>query len=283
MMMRSAKAVLTSGLFVLVVSFPLLAEADQKKEKASLSSDWEFTIGLGVGYGPDYEGSDDYEFGALPLVEVVWKDRIYLSSHEGLGAYFYQGDQLSLKGGINYDGGRDESDNSRLRGLGDVDAAAALNFTAEYEVGPITPFVSLEKSLGGSDGLQIEFGVESAIPFGMLTGRLSAQDLEQMGEAAALEPRLLLGLSTTWVDDNYAESYFGVNAGQSTRSGLARYTAESGFKSVDFEIGVHYPLTRNWAINATTGYSQLVGDAADSPIVQDEGQFFGGLFVTYTF
>ncbi len=43
------------------------------------------------------------------------------------------------------------------------------------------------------------------------------------------------------------------------------------------------PVTKSWTANAMLGYSQLVGDAADSPIVKDEGQVSGGLFVSYAF
>ena len=275
MKMCNVKAAFAGSVFTLVMAASAASSAEEKKGKSDLTSNWDVVVGLGAGYGPDYEGSDDYEFSPLPLLEITWRDRIYLSTHDGLGAYFYKGDQLSLKGGIGYDDGRDEGDNSHLRGLGNVDGAVALNAGLEYELGPVTSFIELEKSLGGSDGLQIEFGVETMIPLGGTKGKGGDDDFSG--------PALMLGISADWVDDNYAESYFGVNATQSARSGLARYNAESGFKSVNFEAGFLYPFNEHWALNTTIGYSQLLGDAADSPIVKDEGQFFGGVFVTYQF
>ncbi len=277
MKMCNVKATLAGSVFILAIVTSFAANAEEKKSKPSLTSNWDVVVGLGAGYGPDYEGSDNYEFSPLPILEITWNDRIYLSTGEGLGAYFYKGDQLSFKGGIGYNGGRDESDNSHLRGLGDIGGAAVLNAGLEYEIGPLTPYIELEKSLGGSDGLQIEFGIETMIPLGS-TKKMNGKDDDDFSG-----PALMLGISADWVDDNYAESYFSVNALQSSRSGLVQYTAESGFKSVNFEAGLMYPFGEHWALNTMIGYSQLLGDAADSPIVKDEGQFFGGIFVTYRF
>ena len=47
--------------------------------------------------------------------------------------------------------------------------------------------------------------------------------------------------------------------------------------------GVIYPFLQNWAVNAQVGYSRLLSDAADSPIVRDKGSFSGGLFLAYRF
>ena len=41
-------------------------------------SHWEFTLGGGVGYAPDYEGSDDYEIKLLPRVEITYRDLVFL-------------------------------------------------------------------------------------------------------------------------------------------------------------------------------------------------------------
>jgi len=51
-----------------------------------------------------------------------------------------------------------------------------------------------------------------------------------------------------------------------------------------FMIG--YELTENWGITGALRYTRLLGDAADSPLVEDEGdenQLLLGLLVSYSF
>ncbi len=214
------------------------------------------------------------DFSGAPLVDNMWNDTVYLG-FDGLGAYVYQDHGFSVSGGVGYEFGRDESDSSDLRGLGDIDGALTLNLNVEYDFGFVSPYAEVAKQLGGSDGFLAQVGVNSMMPLGMVAGGMSGMDEDG--------PALMLGVSADWADDNYTGEYFGVNARQSARSGYAQYKAEAGFKSINADIGLMVPVTDHWSANAMVGYSQLVGDAADSPIVKDDGQLSGGVFVSYTF
>jgi outer membrane scaffolding protein for murein synthesis (MipA/OmpV family) len=235
-------------------------------------SKWELTIGGGLGLGPDYEGSDDYEAMPFPIFQLEWNDFLFLSPGDGLGVKMEVAEDFEVTASIGYDGGRDDGDNSILRGLGDIDGAATANLGIEYDMGPFSPFAKFEKHFGGTDGMLVDFGVEAMMP---LTG--SSKRGRQDG------PMLSVGVFTQWADDNYMEEYFGITAVQSGRSGLSRYTAGAGFKSAGAEIGVLYPVSKNWFVNTKLEYSRLIGDAADSPIVKEENQFSGGIFVGYKF
>ena len=82
------------------------------------------------------------------------------------------------------------------------------------------------------------------------------------------------------------ESYFGVSSAQSEKSGLSPFDAGGGFKNVGITLGLDYVFTDSIGIGGRAQYKRLVGDAADSPIVDDKGsadQFFSGLFLTYRF
>ncbi len=249
--------------------------------EAGERSDWKIRIGIGAKYDTKYEGSDEMEAQALPLIDITWKDLVFLNAREGLGVHVYDDHNLAVSVGVGYAPGRDESDSNDLRGMGDIDGAAAANLKVNYDFGPLKPYLGASVHFGGSDGTLVEAGVKGIVPFALLTGRMNSQD---MGDDGLKGPALLkLGISVTWADDNYMESYFGVNSTQSLTSGYARYHAESGFKSVDFEVGVIYPFAGNWAVIAQGGYSQLSGDAADSPIVKDDGRFSGRLFLSHRF
>ncbi|NMM43649.1 MipA/OmpV family protein [Rhodospirillaceae bacterium KN72] len=250
---------------------------------ASAEDEWEFQIGGGVGYESKYEGSDEMDVMFLPILGVTWNDTVYLTTEDGLGAVVYDDNDFTVNVSLNYEWGRDESDSSDLKGLGDVDGAATANLSLEYELGPVTPFVELTRHLGGTDSLEASFGVETMIPVGGMMGQGSASSAPESDDGDANGPAILLGLSSTWSDDNYMENYFGINATQSARSGLSQYTAKSGLKSVGADVGFLYPVTENWEVLTMVEYSRLIGDAADSPISKDDSVLFGGMAVSYKF
>ena len=79
------------------------------------------------------------------------------------------------------------------------------------------------------------------------------------------------------------ESYFGVTAAQSARSGLKQYEAGAGLKRFDIEASVTYMASEHWMIQGQAGVGFLTGDAKDSPIVQEEVQPSAMLLVGYKF
>lgn len=264
----------SAGLLMAIVAFPGIASAEDE---------WEFEIGAGVGYESKYEGSDEMEVMLLPVLGVTWNDAVYLTTEDGLGVVAYDDHDLTVDVSLNYEWGRDQSDSSDLRGLGDVDGAPTLNLSLEYEVGPVTPFVELTRHLGGTDSLEVSFGVETMIPVSVLMGEGSASGEAESDDEGEYGPAILAGISTTWSDDNYMDSYFGINSTQSARSGLPRFNAKSGFKAVGAELGFVYPVFESWEIRTMIEYAQLIGDAADSPISKDDSVLFGGMTVSYKF
>jgi outer membrane protein len=94
------------------------------------------------------------------------------------------------------------------------------------------------------------------------------------------------GVSLTYADDDYMDTYFSVDADNADRSGLPIYKAESGVKDVGFDLTLHLNMNENWAVRGAAAYIALLGDAKDSPIVDDEGEssrFKASLVVIYNF
>ena len=93
-----------------------------------------------------------------------------------------------------------------------------------------------------------------------------------------------LALGTTYGSGDYMSTFFGVRARDSAQSGLAAFDADAGFRDVRLTLGVVVPVTEHWLVGAGAMFMRLVGDAADSPIVDDAGspnQISGGLGVAY--
>jgi outer membrane protein len=81
-------------------------------------------------------------------------------------------------------------------------------------------------------------------------------------------------------------SYFGIDAADAARSGLDQFNADEGFKDVSVGGALTYSFLERWSVAVLGSYTRLIGDAEDSPVVDDVGdanQFFGGALINYRF
>lgn len=249
------------------------AATAQQQPAQPQKKDWDIRLGAGALFQPDYEGSDDYEISPMPFLMVNYRDLVFLRGPMlGANAFTLQGprdgDKLQIGPLLRYQTGRDQDDNDALRGLGDIDAGAELGAFITYRVGAWSTGLTVFRDISDAhDGL---------------TAKVSG------GYMHTFTPKLRLRseLSATWADDNYTQTFFGITAAQAQRSGLRQYTAESGVKDVGLSLDLDYSLTEHWGITGRLGYKRLLGDAADSPLVEDKGsadQFSTGLILSYRF
>ena len=71
-------------------------EKVENKDKKEKQRDWGVSIGIAGGMAPDYEGSDDYDFGYGPDLALVWQDTIFFKG-KNLGAKLIKGKKLKGK------------------------------------------------------------------------------------------------------------------------------------------------------------------------------------------
>jgi outer membrane scaffolding protein for murein synthesis (MipA/OmpV family) len=267
---QSAAIALVGAAMAIAAMFA--APGVQAREPATDGDDWTVMIGAGALYAPDYEGSKDYEVLPFPFISIDYKDILYLRGPE-IGANLLRvspADDLKFSVGpvARYRRDRPEKRNAALAGLGKVDAAIELGGRARMDVGPAWVELSATKDVAdGHDGM-----------VGVAAGGVDF-DLSQ-------SLSLSLSASTSWADDKYMQSYFGVTQAQATASGLPVYAADKGIKDVGASVGVRYWLGDRWMVSATGGYTRLLNDAKDAPLVRLRGspdQWQGGIFLAYRF
>lgn len=224
---------------------------------------WQVVLGGGALIAPEYEGGDTYEIVPIPFVTATFGGWLTVDP-TGATAEVYDSGPFSFAAKVGYETGRDEDDADALRGMGDVDLGVTVGGRAAVSFGQAELFGSVEKTIGGSEGLLLVAGVEMM---------------------HVVTPSLFLGagVSATYADANHMEAYFGVDAAQAQRSGYQRFDAGAGFKRVDLGVSATYNVTENWFLRSEAGVGLLVGDAADSPIVRDEVQGSGMLIAGYRF
>ncbi|MDX2308434.1 MAG: MipA/OmpV family protein [Hyphomicrobium sp.] len=234
--------------------------------------DLELRAGGVVFVAPKYEGSDEYEVLGFPMIAP---------SGSGFGddgvVQFRGPDDLRFRV-LNFSGfeagplvgyrfDREEDDADRLEGLGDVDGGVVLGGYAAYRLGFVKPFVSYNHAVSGDEtGGLLKFGAESVAPvWHGVTAKVAA--------------------GATYADDDYMNAFFSVTPAQSANSaaGLGVYDAEAGIKDVFVGFSSDVPLSERWTLMLMGRYAHLVGDAAESPIVESDSQFMAGVGLTYRF
>jgi outer membrane scaffolding protein for murein synthesis (MipA/OmpV family) len=267
---KGSLAVLAAALSVFAAA--AAAQDHGPSDGGFLWGDWSFVVGAGAEYRPDYEGSDDYEWNFLPHATATWRDLATFGRvRGGWGAEVtplrYDGFSLAL--GLAWQEGRDSGDNSALVGLGDVDDSLVGTVTAANSFDWAEIYASLQQDFTGNrDGTAVEAGVHVPLPVAETGVRLNA------------------GASVTWVDEDYMQKTFGVNAAQAARTGYGVHDADAGLKDIGASLIADYDVTDTIGVTVGGEVRQLLGDAASSPIVDGRGsatqaRVFGG--VTYRF
>lgn len=243
-------------------------------------------IGIGGGYLPSYEGSDDYLITAAPLIQG------------SLGGFDFE----SRGTGIAVDVIPNPNDSNVNLLLG---PAVRLNLDRTRRIKD--PVV---RALGEKD-LAIEVGGFAGVafdgvlnPYDTVTARVDVlTDVSGEHDGTTITPSLgystplstaifaFASIEATYADDSYTDSFFSVTPAGTLASGLPTYSADGGWKNVAATVGLNYDLSgdlRDGGLGLFIGgsYSRLLNDAADSPIVAlrgDRDQWFGAAGLTYAF
>jgi outer membrane scaffolding protein for murein synthesis (MipA/OmpV family) len=254
--LRRASSRMAAGLCLCaalpVTALPVTALADEKGPIGQTLHDYNLTLAVGASFQPTYEGSSHMEVSPIPYFSAEFFDRLTVDI-TGLDLKAYENGpfRLDLKAG--YETGRSEDDDDALDGMGDIDFGFTAGGKMSFDLGPADLFVSATKTMGGSDGL---------------TGVVGIETRRKVSDRLSLDA----SLGVTLADSNYMESYFGVDAGQAARSGYAEYKPSAGLKSVDASIGVTWSVNESVFLKAQQSLGLLVGDAADSPLVEEKLQ-----------
>ncbi|GLQ11439.1 MltA-interacting MipA family protein [Devosia yakushimensis] len=222
-------------------------------------------LGLGVGVEPAYEGASDYTVVFSPIVEV---EKLTIP---GLINVNKTRGGLSISPAMDFVSERISGDHDWLAGLNDVDATYAPGVRIGYEM-------ELTDGLSGELYAKLQYAFGGAEDFlGAVGANLSWR----------LTPQLTLtgGPALSFAGDDYMNTYFGVTADESNATGgrLAAYQAEGGPKSASLSVSAKYEIITDTFVTLSASYRQLLGSAADSPIVEEESQFTVGLGLSRRF
>lgn len=247
-----------------------LGATSANAQDAFYSGDWSLTLGAAVIYAPDYEGADDYNVFAQPLVSFGRQgtQRRFTSRNDNISIGLIDTGTFRAGPTGKLVFPRDDDDSDDLIGLGDVEFGAEIGAFAEfYPTNWLRLRGELRHGIRAHDGLVGDVAVDA---FTQLTPTL----------------RLSGGPRATWASSDYFDAYYGVSPIESAISGLAPYTPDSGFASVGVGGALTWKATDVIETSLFAEYKYLTGPASDSSLVEERGdrnQFLIGVSATYRF
>lgn len=258
---RTLRAVLGTACLL----FALHAPAQEEEAK------WRVSLGAGLDYVPKFPGADGHKVLPLPFVAASYGRFFFgafpgAASLAGVGVNLYRDRHwrvgAALSAGL---AERKESDDPRLRGLGDVDRTASAGLAAAYT----------------QDWYVLGASVLTDI---LNRGQGTLVSLNALGRHRASDRLTFFGgPGFTWADARYTRTFFGVSSDQSAASGLPEFGTHPGLNSARLGLGAGYRIDERWSALAFASLSTLLGDAVDSPITESRSQYFLGVAVFYRF
>lgn len=279
-------ALAASALAVSAIAPASAQETDSETESESAFEGDHLTVGLGVGYAPSYDGSDDYQVFPAPALQGSLGGIGLNARSGGIALDFIEseGKAIDLDLGV---AGRIRK--NRTSHVGDPVVESAGLLDTAIEVGPSV-------GLGFSGVLN---------PYDKLSFALDVRwDVAGAHDGMVIDPTLSyftplsrgiavnLSLSAEHGDAGMMDYYYSVTPAQSLASGLPAFDASGGgWTKAGATFLVAFDLdgelkNGGFILAVLGGYGRQLGDARRSPFTSvrgTPGQWLGGVGLGYTF
>ena len=227
------------------------------------------TVGAGVAMVPDYEGSNDYRMIPAAAIRGTYNGITYATR----GLYLYVDVVPDSGTGVSFDAGPIVGFRLNRSGKVKDDFVDAL------------PERKTAFEAGGFVGIS-SHGLTN--PYDTLAFRVDVvHDFANAHKSTVISPTIdfstplsrttyvSANIGAEFVSNKFADYYFGITPAESLISLLPAYSTDGGLKNWKAGLLVNQSLSGDLlhgvSLFGTAQYSRLVGDFADSPIVDDRG------------
>ena len=283
----------TAASLALVVASPVLAQDGGSSQGSAAPAGQtldtnanRLTIGGGVATVPSYEGSAHNQITGIVQAQGVYNGYAFALAGTQFSVDLIRNQpgpvwdfQLGPVASVNFNR-VSRIDQAQVEALGKKKLAVELGgFVGIGKTGVITsPYDKLSVSLTYVHDVTNVYDSYVVTP--------------TINYSTPLSTKAFVALSggANYAGRGYAQSYFGVDAFGSARSGLPVFNAHKGWKNYNLTALANYSLTGNLlhGLSAVAGisYSHLMNDFAASPVVSqvgDRNNIYAALGLAYTF
>jgi outer membrane scaffolding protein for murein synthesis (MipA/OmpV family) len=271
----------TTILPAILLTAPVFVSAQTATAVPAPTKNWSSSVGIATVAMPGYAGSNRYRVRTVPILQLDFKDRVYLGSSTsgvggGVGVYMMKKSTMTLSAELNSAGKRRESYGDGLAGMGTRDGGTFVGTNASYRVQSVTFGGGFAVGTGKGEGA---------------TGSLNIDTKKRLGE------RWIGGLATgaTFSNRQNMAFDFGISPVQAGRrealieSGDSRlsvddggtYAPKGGLKQAQASASLGYLLTSNVTALAFVNGTRLGRQAADSPLTRQRNGVIAGIGMAF--
>lgn len=223
---------------------------------------WQYELGFGAEIEPTYAGSDNSQSEAGASARALYRTqsghRIYFGLGE-IGAIYSISPNTQFQGFIEYEEGRDRSDDPILESLDRIDSTIEGQFTLAHRFGNSTLFATLQPDLAGDANKGVVWFVGAGHDW------LTVNEKWRFGTR----------LDISGADSEYMRTEFGITSNEALRSGYRAYQPNGGLKSLTLGLSSEYYLSNSLSLLGSMEIENYLSDAADSPLILDLGNKTG--------
>lgn len=252
------------------------AHAKEAYEHKKKQDGWNFRVGVFPLYSPAFLGSKDYVLSVFPDLRASYGDKFFASVPEGIGYNLINdsgwkiGPLAKIRFSRNAESGGSPfqivGESKALQGMGNIDSAIENGVFLQYEFSKIRSRLEMRRGFGGHSSF---------------IGDLNISYFNRRGPIS-----FNFGPKATFAGSNFIQTYYGINAAQSQKTGLAQYQADSGIVSYGIGGSLLAPISKNTALNFLLSFDRLGNQLRNSPLIKERGnnqQFTFGAGYSYRF
>jgi MipA family protein len=256
--MRFVTLIGASVAYVALTAPPASAQQFDRRSEAERAAPntWNVMVGARIGAQPEFMGAKDSRFSIRPQFSMGrgLGSRWYSAEDDNISIGLINGDlwRAGITGALVWQ--RRENDSRvALAGLGNTKFGGEAGVFAEvYALPWLRARADLRHGFVAHRALMADLKLDAFTKLGN-------------GWSLGIGPRM------TIAGNDYVDTYFGIDAVQSQRSGLAQYNPRGGILSYGAAAQVTYQWTPRVQTTASVQYNRLAGDAANSPLVRERG------------
>jgi outer membrane scaffolding protein for murein synthesis (MipA/OmpV family) len=227
--------------------------------------EWSVTLGGGIGAGPRFPGANTERGRFTPLIEVLYGKTLFLGIN-GLGLNVINTGHFRAGPVLGYEGGRRDDVDPHLYGLGDIHSSLTAGVFANYRAGCFDAGATVRQAITHSSN-----------------GLVGLAHLDYLIRLPRARTFFAVGPDFEFANAVYNQTWFGVTPTQSFDSGLPVFTPRGGVKDVGIHGTATYFFSQHLLLRGLVSFKDIVGDDANSPIVEDRRQVVFGVGLAYHF
>jgi outer membrane scaffolding protein for murein synthesis (MipA/OmpV family) len=239
---------------------------------------WELGVGMSALSFPDYRGSDETSFFAIPFPYVVYRGTFLKADKDGIRGKFFTSDRVELNGSVGASVPVSSDDNRARQGMPDLQPTVELGPSLDihlwrthdqrYTLDVRLPARAAVTVMGGIDYVGWEFSPRLVL---------------DVSDVAGLTGWNLGLLAGPMYGSERSHDYFYSVAPQYATADRPSFDASAGYAGSQFLMSLSKRYPKYW-LGAFVRWDSLDGAAfADSPLVRSENYFAAGVGVAWVF